>query len=186
MAVEKVVLLLSGGIDSTACAAFFVDQAAAIDAIFIDYGQPAAAHERNAANRVADHFSIPLRIITWEGAKAKRDGLIIGRNAFLLLGGLIELTTTHALLAIGVHSGTSYRDCSPIFINQLQETFDLYTDGTVQIVAPFLYWTKRDILAYCRSRSVPLHLTYSCERGTSPPCGVCLSCLDREELYARS
>jgi 7-cyano-7-deazaguanine synthase len=45
--------------------------------------------------------------------------------------------------------------------------------------APFATWTKQDIIAYCRTRNVPVHLTYSCERGTEPPCGTCLSCKDR-------
>jgi 7-cyano-7-deazaguanine synthase len=56
------------------------------------------------------------------------------------------------------------------------------TDGATALFAPFLHWAKRDIIAYARSERLDLNLTYSCEAGRMPPCGMCLSCRDRRAL----
>ena len=61
----------------------------------------------------------------------------------------------------------------------MQAVLDLYSEG-VQLAMPFLHWTKAEVFEYCLIKDVPLHLTYSCERGLDPPCGYCLSCMDRE------
>ena len=39
---------------------------------------------------------------------------------------------------------------------------------------------------FTKAQSVPLELTYSCERGTSPPCNLCSSCLDRAMDHVRA
>jgi predicted subunit of tRNA(5-methylaminomethyl-2-thiouridylate) methyltransferase len=46
-------VLLSGGIDSTACAAFYLSQDFQVHAVFVDYGQVAARREADAAKAVA-------------------------------------------------------------------------------------------------------------------------------------
>ena len=64
----------------------------------------------------------------------------------------------------------------------LAPIIDVYTDGEVKIDAPFLTWEKPAIYTYCIDKGIPIKLTYSCEAGTSPPCGKCTSCRDREAL----
>ena len=54
------------------------------------------------------------------------------------------------------------------------------TDGAVQVGAPFLAWTKRQVWDFATSGDVPLSLTYSCERGGEAACGECPSCQDAE------
>lgn len=69
------------------------------------------------------------------------------------------------LISIGIHSGTNYSDCSELFVDKLQNIFDLYCDGKISIDAPFLEWTKSDIWKFATENDVPIHLTYSCEKG---------------------
>ncbi len=104
----------------------------------------------------------------------------MGRNAFLLMTGLMEYREQSGLLVIGIHAGTNYLDCTHHFIRLMQSLFDLYCGGTIQIDAPFIEFTKSDIIALCKAYSVPLELTYSCELGEDQPCGGCLSCKDVE------
>ena len=85
-------------------------------------------------------------------------------------------------IVLGTHAGTEYPDCSSHFIDATNRVFDVYTNGTVILEAPFINWQKADIVAYCRTNSLPYHYTYSCEMGSVPPCGRCLSCLDRREF----
>ena len=177
-------LLLSGGIDSTACLAFYLKKKFHVECFHISFGQPAAKHERAAAERVARHFDVPLTILRWSGSVDFMAGEIVGRNAFLLLGALIEIGENSGILATGIHAGTHYFDCSQAFISSLQIVFDGYCDGRVQLAAPFIEWSKQQVFAFCKSERVPIDLTYSCEKGMGQPCGQCLSCRDRRALDA--
>jgi 7-cyano-7-deazaguanine synthase len=98
------------------------------------------------------------------------------------MAALMERPRSATGIAIGIHAGTAYPDCSPLFVDRMQAVYDLYTSGRVKIVAPFLEWSKGEILAYACSSGVPLGLTYSCEAGSEPPCECCRSCLDRKLL----
>ena len=55
-------------------------------------------------------------------------------------------------------------------------------DGKVSVVAPFVEWSKADIVAYSTTHCLPTQITYSCEAGECPPCGSCPSCRDRRSL----
>ncbi len=181
----EVLVLLSGWIDSTACLDFYLQLGRPPCGLFIDYGQVAAASEWQAACAVADFYDIPVNRIRWEGAKSKGDGLILGRNAALLTTALMEKPQSVCVLAAGIHSGTGYADCTDEFREKIQTILDIYEEPSVQFAAPFLSWTKAEIVEYCLLRRVPLDLTYSCERGVVQ-CGSCLSCQDRELIRARA
>ena len=180
----EVWVLLSGGIDSSACLAFCVENNMAAAGVFIDYGQRAAHRESAAALAIAQHFGVPLRQFRWFGGGQKKLGEIAGRNAFLLLACLLELPRRPMLIAIGIHSGTGYADSEPEFIDLVQSVVDMYEMGCVQIVAPFKGWSKQDVWEFAQSRRVPVELTYSCELGNEQPCGICNSCCDLEKLRA--
>ena len=96
----------------------------------------------------------------------------------------MEATQEAQLLAIGIHSGTPYYDCSAEFIRMMNSLVVSQTDGVVQVGAPFLAWTKRQIWDFATNGDVPLSLTYSCERGGEAACGECPSCRDLRQLRA--
>jgi 7-cyano-7-deazaguanine synthase len=181
--ITSVWILLSGGIDSTACVHFYNKQKSWLQAIFVDYGQQSAVREWHAAHAVARHYQIPLSRLRWNGNR-KGPGELLGRNAFLIFGGLLEIGNRPGILAGGFHAGTPYYDCSIDFVRKSQEILDGYTDGRLQLGVPFLEWTKREIWEFCKAERIPLGLTYSCERGQKQPCGICRSCKDLEILNA--
>lgn len=183
---SKALILLSGGIDSTTCLAYYLHEGLSPEALFVDYGQAGAKKESRAATLICRHFQVPLRTICLTGVIRKGAGLITGRNAFLLLTAALESNGKPGVIALGIHSGTRYADCTRYFIQRMQAIFDTYTGGALQIGVPFLRWSKGDIWALANSRNVPLSLTYSCERGLAQPCGSCDSCLDLEALRASS
>lgn len=175
----RVVVLLSGGVDSTACVHFYRSRGFQVEALFVDYGQPASEEERRAARKVAKHFDAPLREAGVAGLGGVPSGYIVGRNAMLFTTALAAVAPSEGLIALGVHAGTAYCDCGPEFIAASQRVADVYTGGRVQVAAPFLDWHKGDIYRFVLDSRLPLELTYSCELGRSPPCGLCPSCLDR-------
>lgn len=178
----EVLILLSGGIDSTACLNFYLQLGCTPFGLFVDYGQRAATREWQAVCDVARFYNIPTTRLRWQGTN-KGAGLILGRNAFLITAALMEKPVSISVIATGIHSGTEYADCSPEFVTKMQAVLDMYEKAHVQLAAPFLDWTKADIIKYCSMEHVPIDLTYSCERG-SESCGDCLSCKDRELVDA--
>ena len=180
----EVLVLLSGGIDSSACLEFYREIGRPPAALFVNYGQAAARLEVDAARAVASYYTVPLIALTWTGRQLKHAGLIPGRNSFLISAAAMERPRSVSIIAIGVHAGTDYPDCSVSFLDAMQKVLSLSEDRAVHIAAPFGTWKKPDIIQYCRLRNVPLELTYSCERGTEPPCGICLSCKDRSSFLA--
>lgn len=177
-------VLLSGGIDSTACTHFLKSQGHSVETIFIDYGQASAEKELKASQKIASILSIPLKHISLISSVEKSSGEIKGRNAFLLLTALMEFEKESGLIGIGIHAGTPYFDCSNDFVKKMQVIFDDYTDGKCCIVAPFIDWTKQEIWNYCIQFALPIDVSYSCELGLQQPCGKCLSCKDLEKLNA--
>jgi 7-cyano-7-deazaguanine synthase len=179
-----VTVLLSGGIDSTACVEFYLAQQAKVTALNIDYGQPSARREQVAASKIAKHYQVPLKKLTISGLKPLESGYIIGRNAALLAAALLASKSLPSVMAMGIHSGTNYSDCSSHFVAIMQAVFDLYADGKTIVAAPFLQWSKLDIWNYVLMKKIPFEITYSCELGKQQPCGSCLSCSTLETLYA--
>lgn len=181
---DRAIVLLSGGIDSAACAYFYKEQGFLVESLFINYGQPAAIKEERAAGEIASYLSIPIKQLSLSGACHKVKTEVGGRNAFLLFAALMEFSGSSGTIGIGVHAGTTYYDCTKDFLSQTQKLFDGYNAGCIQIGAPFVSWSKYDIWKYYRQTGMPEHLTYSCELGLQQPCGSCLSCQDLEKLYA--
>lgn len=175
-------VLMSGGIDSTACAHLLQNRGNTIRGVFIDYGQAAAKFERRAAEEVAALLKAPLVIVAASGGVGFSSGELVGRNAFLIFSALF-LSRCHAgLLAIGTHSGTPYYDCSPAFFDLIARLVGEHTDGAVSLVAPFLHWTKAQVFDYFTASGLPVGATYSCEAGIESGCGACASCRDRQAL----
>lgn len=181
----EIAVLLSGGLDSMACAHFYCTLNRSVCGIFVDYGQPAASHELVAASAIARYLNIPLFALAVRAAHPKRAGEIPARNAFLLCLAAMERPASVRALAIGIHAGTPYADCSCEFISSMKAVLSMQS-RPLDVLAPFLEWQKADIILYSTERRLPIDVTYSCEAGTIPVCGRCASCLDRRSIDARS
>jgi 7-cyano-7-deazaguanine synthase len=79
---HSVRVLMSGGVDSTACAALYLAAGREVEGVFVDYGQAASMAESDAAQRVADYYGVSLRRLTLGGSREISAGLITGRNGF--------------------------------------------------------------------------------------------------------
>jgi 7-cyano-7-deazaguanine synthase len=177
-------ILLSGGIDSMACLHFFQALKPSpkfISALHFSFGQRSEKRELNAAKKVAKALSCDLKVVEIRGIEPQ-DGMAIGRNAAFIFTALLKLGSPKLTLAMGIHAGTPYPDCSEKFVKEAQGIADIYTGGSTQIRCPFVSWTKKDIWEYCKTFALPTNICYSCQRGSSSPCGKCHSCLDRAAL----
>ncbi len=176
-------LLLSGGVDSALVARLLVDAGTPPTALFVDYGQPAAAAEDRASSAVAAHFGLLRERVAVTGLSLPSRGEIVGRNDLLLA--VAHASAPGRDIALGVHAGTGYADCSPGHRDAWQMLLDTQHDGRVRVLAPLLHLQKAEVLALAAGAGVPLGMTHSCEAGDSV-CGRCLSCLDRAAFVART
>jgi 7-cyano-7-deazaguanine synthase len=180
------VVLLSGGIDSMAATHYCVNRGWATGGVFVDFGQRAAVRESAAVKAIASYLRIDVRMCRATGIEVPDSGEVRGRNAWLIQTALMASHMQSGLVVTGIHGGTTYLDCSPDFIEKMADLVVVQTAGTIQLFTPFLRWNKADIWAYCHRESLPIDLTYSCERGLDQPCGGCQSCGDLKALRARS
>jgi 7-cyano-7-deazaguanine synthase len=163
----KVMVLLSGGVDSTACVGYYIRNNYQVYALFIDYGQHNSKKESDAATAVAEYYNIPLSRIVINPINVS-EGYIPGRNAVLLSLALMNCPFTQGIVSLGIHSGTSYPDCSPEFESLMQRIYLLYEEGRIRIDAPFLKWEKSEIVDFAQTIKVPLHLTFSTNQNDMP------------------
>lgn len=180
-------VLMSGGIDSTACAHFLRQQGSSVSGLFVDYGQAARVEEARSVALMSQYLNIPLQTVTVTVTSEMAFGVgeIRGRNAFLITTALTFTANKPTLIAIGIHSASPYYDCSAVFFSRISTLVAESSDGLISLSAPFLSWSKRAVVDYFVSKGLPPDLTYSCELGTQPPCGDCLSCKDRLAYLAR-
>lgn len=179
---KNVIVLASGGIDSTACIHYYLSLGFKVKAFFVNYGQKSLNKEFESVQKIASFYGIELLSIKCNFSINFTNGEIIGRNGFLALSAIMEFPHFKGLLSLGIHSGLTYYDCTPAFIHDLNRIVESYTDGQVKLDAPLLNWDKLMVYNYCKNEDIPINLTYSCENGKFEPCGKCLSCLDRGTL----
>jgi 7-cyano-7-deazaguanine synthase len=121
------------------------------------------------------------------------DVYLAGRNLVLLskAGVVAALNGSHRI-AIGPLAGNPFPDARPSFFHAMQQALRLGLDHPIEVVTPFLRWTKEDVIRRGLELRVPLGLTLSCMNPapaavtTAPPlhCGQCSKCRERRDAFA--
>lgn len=86
---------------------------------------------------------------------------------------------------IANHAGDHfiYPDCRPEFIEKMNESINLGTDGSVKLFAPFTNISKTEIVKIGAEIDVDFKNTWTCYNGREVHCGVCGSCNERKESF---
>ncbi len=172
---------MSGGVDSSAAIIACQELGLPLSGMFVDYGQPAALSEWEATQRVADYYQIEIEKVVLGANLVSDRGEFFGRNALFVLTAAGITPRRPLIVDLGIHALTDCYDTTPLFVRHMQRLLNGYSGGAVTLSVPFLSHAKFEIVGFARENSVPLHLTYSCERQDAPACGECPSCLDRIE-----
>lgn len=182
---NSVLVLASGGIDSTALIEYYISKNYMVSALFFDYGQISYKKEVQAVRKICNYYGIKLKEVQLGFSLENVNGEFLGRNSLFITSAFSFLPHNYSKISIGIHSGTPYYDCSKTFVEDSQRILDGYFMGTVLLDVPFIEFTKSKIIEYCLQENVPINLTYSCENGYEKNCGKCLSCLDRRKFLER-
>jgi 7-cyano-7-deazaguanine synthase len=199
----KAVLILSGGMDSTTLLYDLVDQGYDVHAITFGYHQK-HKKEISCAKKTCKKLHIPHKIINisvlndlapscltrnqWEvpegnyAEDSMKQTVVPNRNmVFLSLAAsyAIGIGANHIFYAAHAGDHTIYPDCRPAFVSAMSTAFHLCDWNDVILLAPYLYWTKTDIVKRGISLNVDYSMTWTCYKGGELSCGKCGSCDER-------
>lgn len=106
---------------------------------------------------------------------------------FLSSAASMALSLECSVLYYGAHhddwAGNAYPDCSREFVAAMNNAIREGTGGELHMEAPFVEWSKADIVKKGLELNVPYELTWSCYEGGDKPCGVCATCIDRRRAF---
>lgn len=133
MTEKQALVLLSGGVDSTACVQLLLEMEFQVTGLFVNYSQAALERERESAQRVSQYFNIPLSEVAFHHGAHFGSGKVLGRNGLLIFAAMASGKLSKGIIALGIHSGSNYYDCSPVFIERISSILEEDSDGLIRL-----------------------------------------------------
>lgn len=190
---KKVVLLLSGGIDSFVLGAFANSFGALKGTMFVDYGQPAIIRERAAVALFSEAQSEPRPVRFEQGVRMFNIGtmgdtpgvpgprVVPMRNLVLIslaANAAQSIGATHVWLGATADDAELYADCRAGWITATSVVTELACGIVVE--APFSGLTKSEVVSLGRGLGVDLDQSWSCYSPKfGEACGSCDACRAR-------
>lgn len=197
--VSKVVLLASGGLDSTTVAYWLREEGKMIVPVFFDYGQHCVEKEWDTLREVLprDGVEPPTRVdisAIYAGSNSRLiseanpwvddvapDDLYIPYRTLLFFAAAASIAQTRQLTEVYagfINSNHAKElDCSATFLNNIGALSERV--GPVSFKLPFREMTKAEVASLAERLSVPIGSTFSCQVYSDTPCGACPNCVDR-------
>tara|TARA_Y100001933_G_scaffold262352_1_gene319605 strand:+ start:5344 stop:6024 length:681 start_codon:yes stop_codon:yes gene_type:complete len=211
---KKVIILASGGLDSSTVAGIAKNSGAQIFGLSFNYGQR-HKKELRAAKRIAKYLKfedlkvIQLDLSIWGGSsltdKEKKipihgidkntipNTYVPGRNTIFISVALSLAEAINAdCIGLGINAldYSGYPDCRPDYIEQFQKLANLSSkrgrdNKPIKLWTPLLNLNKEEIIELAFSNNVPIEETWSCYLGGKIPCQKCDSCRIRISAYEK-
>jgi len=206
---SRAVVLLSGGMDSSVCAALAArDYKAA--AVHVSYGQRTEQRERESFLAICQRLNIRDKLVVRNealravgGSALTDEGILVPRaesvgagvpvtyvpfrNAHFLA---VAVSWAEVLGAEKVYIGavepdsSGYPDCRPAYYEAFNSVVKTGTkEGRIEIVTPLIAMRKAEIVRLGLELGAPFDLTWSCYSREDQACGVCDSCALRLRAF---
>lgn len=206
----KIILVYSGGMDSTTLLYQLVKEGNEVQAISFNYGQR-HVKELECAKKTCEKLQVPQKIVDMQFMREiisnssltseqevphghyedenMKQTVVPNRNmimASIAVGWAVNLG--YDAVALGVHAGDHaiYPDCRPEFITLLDAISHVANYKPIKILAPFLNIDKGDIAEIGRDLKVDYSLSWTCYQGEEKPCGKCGACQERMYAFAKA
>jgi len=198
------VILLSGGIDSTVLL-YQMAKGGHIDhALSFDYGARHNRMEIKYAKKHAKRLNIPHGIIKLDLSAVLKSALLGDievpqdidyadpmqaltivpfRNPIMLsVAAGYALSVGSDGVAIATHKTDQqiYPDCRPEFNEAMANVIEIVSEGKLRLYAPYAEMSKVSIVRLGMEIGVDIRNTYSCYVGEEQPCGKCGTCTERD------
>lgn len=204
----KAIVLLSGGMDSVTA---FYDARTLYDvvaALSFDYGSKHNPRELPMARWHAErcgvpHVTIPLSFVGehfesdllakggeipkghYEEETMKKTVIPFRNGIMLAIAAGFAESRGVGKLVIAAHAGDHaiYPDCREDFMRAMGDAVRLGTYAGIEILRPFIDWSKADIVRRGHELAVDFSKTWSCYVGAEIHCGECGTCVERREAF---
>jgi len=207
---EKAIVILSGGMDSTTLLYDIKAQGYDVKAITFDYGQK-HNKEVECAKKTCQALEIPITLVEFpilgqlapsaltsehidvpEGSyedENMKATVVPNRNMVLIsLAASYAISEKADVLFYGAHGGDHaiYPDCRTEFVEALAAVIAIADWHKLELVAPYLDMDKGDIAIRGKDLGVDFSLTWTCYKGLEKACGKCGSCVERLEAFEKA
>lgn len=203
---KKAICLLSGGLDSTTVLYYALKEKYYVIALTVQYGQlhkrEIESAKRIAAEFGLEHYVTPVSL-PWKGSSLLDGNITIPTNRqenemtanipstyvparnsiFLSLAASCAEAHQAETIFIGANAldYSGYPDCRSEYMEAFEEMIRRGTKAgvegrSIQIIAPLLRMSKKEIVELGLSLGVPFERTWSCYQGGDQPCEICDSC----------
>lgn len=204
----KVVLIFSGGMDSTVLLYQLRAQGHEVFCLSVDYGQRhrkelAAAQDICGAlgveHRLADLSAIApllsgnslisdeIEVPDGHYAEENMKATVVPNRNMIMLSVAIGWAVSSGCesVAYGAHGGDHaiYPDCRREFIEAMALAAGLCDWSKIELLAPLQEMDKTGIARLGAELDVPFVKTWSCYKGGDIHCGTCGTCTERKEAF---
>lgn len=204
----KVVVLVSGGMDSVTALYHAAQDHEIVAALSFDYGSKHNHRELPFAAWHCEKLEVRHQVVNLpiinelfqsdllrsggdipEGhyeADSMKKTVVPFRNGILLsiAAGYAESVGAGGLV-IAAHSGDHaiYPDCREEFMRPMAEAIEAGTYADLKIIRPFIDQRKEEIAAIGADLGIDFSQTWSCYKGGEEHCGKCGTCVERKEAF---
>jgi 7-cyano-7-deazaguanine synthase len=190
---EKVVVLWSGGLDSTVLVGKYLSEGKDVYPITINYGQR-HKKEIEAVMRMGREFGLKSKILdlgkleilkcqlTTNEGNVNNNFIVPNRNMILLSLAVAYAVSVRAR-TVGISATKTdspvFPDCRREFLEAMNLACVLGNGNSVRLDFPFINMTKAEVIELGFRLGVPFEYTWTCYEGKERPCLQCLSCIER-------
>lgn len=207
---KKIVVSLSGGIDSTTTLMIALQMASAHEvlAVSFDYGQR-HSKELDCAHKICAHLGVEHMVmempsshlksaltddtrdiprVSYSEIQGESPAYVPFRNGLMLslLTGLAASIGAQYIMA-GPHAedaeNWAYADCTLEFMGAMAAAIYVGTYNKVRLLTPLLNMTKTEVVQKGGALRAPFELTWSCYLGHEKHCGTCPTCRARRDAF---
>lgn len=192
---NKVLILASGGLDSSTIIAMQAQLKREIHLLYVDYGNVNAEMEKSKLKDLVDkyrieHYTEVKTSMGWTQDNITKDGSSTDGNPYVEMRNLIFLSYAFSyaeakgietILVGFIKVPEYYPDTSPDFVDDMTILGQRHIGARVE--APLHNLSKQDVYEMAHSLGLWLADTVSCNTPVNgKPCGKCGDCMDIDSL----
>jgi len=205
---QSIVVIYSGGMDSYTLLHRALSAGSDVRALSFNYGQR-HSRELESARSVCERLGLEHRVVDITAIQQLLQGsaltddisvpeghyreatmkatVVPNRNMVLLSLAIGYAVSVEAdRVWYGAHGGDHaiYPDCRPGFIDAMDQVAGLANYHPVRVEAPYMAFSKGDILAEGLAMGLDYAQTWTCYNGREQACGRCSACVERLEAFS--
>jgi 7-cyano-7-deazaguanine synthase len=186
-----IIVLTSGGVDSSLTCKLLQDSGDHVLPLFINYGQLSYRNELKSCKYICKRLKLPepvevdlkgygkliLSGLTNKSKNASDSAFVPGRNMlFLSIAASYAYTKSVTTIAIGLINGDRFPDQTQEFVVNANFALNSALGKDLTIITPLIKFNKIEVIALAKKHNIPLDKTYSCYKGRNKYCGKCFTC----------